>query len=570
MTSIKNHISSLSIPCALKENLQKLTFLKNYTLYFIFYSESNLLTLPTITIAGRGNEFEELINQDWIIQSIDLYNVKTNLFDINNLFDYQLNSQKIYSHLNCRPDQLIYQAYEDYEGYLELHLVKKNGNAYLEKTKKWLETRSKNHLNKLDKYIVSIGDRDCNYSIIVNALKQLLKEAILDFKTIFFPPFLIQLPSEEEILNFILKYSKSLSRYDWPQINTIRKYSFNEPNPPVKHLLYIFNFDKQEENNKYEITLLIDIVRVFISVFSTTLLHQYTQEYKKRTKQLKIYNIIEEAKASVESWEETLENQVKETLKTLYRPKSVFLLSKRYFNIPLADLNFERGIHLFIVILTHKRTYQEIRQFNNTITKKTKGRAKVTVILQKENDWVKNLPEFFAFYKKYFTDQNLFYGNSFYLNYKKEESIIDNKKDQYNKDCLESLNRAYLNIKENSNEIFCEAQAMLYHFVIQQSLVLLIYKKLELIPSIIDLNYLWDLIQWCYPSVYKEIDDLSAVKRILFNKDCFVKSYPKPNDFIVDCTLDDIKEVDTFCDVIYSFTKEKIKDSSFINHAPIV
>ncbi|KUF44548.1 hypothetical protein AS361_15975 [Myroides marinus] len=121
-----------------------------------------------------------------------------------------------------------------------------------------------------------------------------------------------------------------------------------------------------------------------------------------------------------------------------------------------------------------------------------------------------------------------------------------------------------MNIKENSNAIFCEAQTMLYHFVIQQSLVLLIYKKLDLIPNIIELSYLWDLIQWCYPSVYKDINDLPAVKRILFNKDCFVKSYPKSNDYIINCTLEDIKELDSFCDMIYSFAKEEVKDSSLI------
>ncbi|EHO07931.1 hypothetical protein [Myroides odoratimimus] len=565
MTSIKNHISSLSIPCALKENLQKLTIDENYAFYFIFYSESNLLTLPTITIAGSGNVFEELINQDWVIHSVDLYNVIINLLDIDALIEYQLNSQKMYSHLNCQLDQLVFQAEEDHDGYLGLHFMKKTGNAYLEKTRKWLETRSKNHLNKLDEYITNIGDRDSNYVIIVNALKQLLKEVLIDFTTIFFPPSLLQMPSEEEVLNFLLKHSKILEKYDWPQIDTVRKYRFQKSNPPIQHLLYIINFDKQEEeNNKYEITLLIDIIRVFISVFSTTLLYQYKEEYKKRTKQLKIYNIREEAKASVESWEETLENQVKETLKTFYRPKSVFLLSKKYFNIPLTDLNYERGIQLFIVVLTHKRTYQEIRQFNNAIAKKTKGRVKVTVLLQKESDWVKNLPEFFEFYKKYFTDQNLFYGNSFYINYKTERYFIDNNKKQYNKECLESINLAYLNIKENSNAIFCEAQTMLYHFVIQQSLVLLIYKKLDLIPNIIELSYLWDLIQWCYPSVYKDINDLPAVKRILFNKDCFVKSYPKSNDYIINCTLEDIKELDSFCDMIYSFAKEEVKDSSLI------
>lgn len=564
MTSIKNHISSLSIPSALIENLQKITIDENYAFYFIFYSESNLLTLPTITIAGRGDVFKELTNQDWVTQSIDLYNVIINLFEIDTLIEYKLNSQKMYSHLNCQLDQLVFQAEEDYGGYLGLHFMKKTGKTYLKKTRKWLENRSKNHLNKLDEYIVRIEDRDSNYVTIVNALKQLLKEVLIDFTTIFFPPFLMQIPSEEEVLNFILKHSKSVSKCNWPQIDTVREYRFQKSTPPIQHLLYIFNFDKQEENNKYEITLLIDIMRVFISLFSTTLLYQYTEEYKKRTKQLKIHNIREEAKASVESWEETLENQVKATLKTFYTPKSVFLLSKRHFNIPLTELNYERGIHLFIVVLTQKRTYQDIRQFCKAITKQTSGQVKVTAILQKASDWTRNIPMFFEFYKKYFTNQNLFYGNSIYISHDKDEDIITDNKNKYIQECLESLNQAYLNIKENSNAIFCEAQVMLYHFVIQQSLVLLIYKKLEFIPSIIDVNYLYDLIQWCYPSVYKNINDLPAVKKILFNKDCFVKYYPKPNDFIADCTLEDIKELDSFCDMIYSLTKEEVKDSSLL------
>ncbi|MDM1521526.1 hypothetical protein HX087_17295, partial [Myroides odoratimimus] len=206
----------------------------------------------------------------------------------------------------------------------------------------------------------------------------------------------------------------------------------------------------------------------------------------------------------------------------------------------------------------------EIRQFSNLITKQTSGQVKVTVLLQKASNWTRNIPMFFEFYKKYFTNQNLFYGNSIYISHDKDEDIITDNKNKYIQECLESLNQAYLNIKENSNAIFCEAQVMLYHFVIQQSLVLLIYKKLEFIPSIIDVNYLYDLIQWCYPSVYKNINDLPAVKRILFNKDCFVKYYPKPNDFIADCTLEDIKELDSFCDMIYSLTKEEVKDSSLL------
>ncbi|MFM9402579.1 hypothetical protein ACKLNQ_11635 [Myroides odoratimimus] len=228
----------------------------------------------------------------------------------------------------------------------------------------------------------------------------------------------------------------------------------------------------------------------------------------------------------------------------------------------MTDFKYERGIHLFIVVLTQKRTYQEIRQFSNLITKQTSGQVKVTVLLQKASNWTRNIPMFFEFYKKYFTSQNLFYGNSIYISYDKDEDTITHNKNKYTQECLESLNRAYLNIKENSNATFCEAQAMLYHFVIQQSLVLLIYRKLDFISSIIDLNYLWDLIQWYYPSVYKDINELPTVKKMLFNKDCFVKYYPKPNDFIVDSTLEDIKELDSFCDMIYSFTKKELGDNS--------
>jgi len=49
---------------------------------------------------------------------------------------------------------------------------------------------------------------------------------------------------------------------------------------------------------------------------------------------------------------------------------------------------------------------------------------------------------------------------------------------------------------------------------------------------------------------------------ILFNKGSFVRYYPRLNDFIVDYSLEDIKELDSFCDMIYSFTK-KLGDNFF-------
>ncbi|MEC4054538.1 hypothetical protein VSP10_17345 [Myroides odoratimimus] len=151
-----------------------------------------------------------------------------------------------------------------------------------------------------------------------------------------------------------------------------------------------------------------------------------------------------------------------------------------------------------------------------------------------------------------------------YIDYDKDENLIVENKKRYNQECLKATNKAYLNIKDNNKEVFCEAQATLYHFVIQQSLVLLIYNKLEVKPNIIGLKYLWDLIQWCHPSIYTDIDNMSVIRKALFNNS-FVRSYPKSNGHVINCSLEDIKELDIFCSMIYSLTKKELGDNSSLS-----
>lgn len=563
MTNIKNCISSLRISGALKEKLEELTVDENEAFYFIFYTESNLLTLPTITIAGYGDVFQELMTQDWVIKSIEFYGVIVNLLNVDDLLEYQRNSQKIYRHLNCQLDQLVFQAEEDLDGNLEIHFNERKEKNYLKKTKKWFKTRERKHLNTLDQYIANIENNESNYAIIVNGLQQLLKGIISDFETIFFPPFLLQKLSHTQILTFVLKYCKSLKVY-WPKINIVRDVYFEEITPPAVHFHYILGFDLLQQKNEYEATLLIEIVRALIRAFSITLFNHYVEEYIERVKQLEIYTIKEEAKASVESWEDILEKQVKAELKTIYNPQAVFLLSKRYFNISLPDLKYEKGIQLFLVVLTHKTTYESVKHFSSTIGKKTNGRVKVTVILQKKSNWTRHIPMFYEFYKRYFVSSNLYLGVTFSIDYAKVEILTTDNKEQYTRDCVKLLDKTYVSIKQNVEEQLCETQAMLYHYILQQSLILLIYNKLSFIPNIIELRYLWNMIQWFYPSVYKDLEELTVIKQIIFNTDSFVKSYPKQNDYISNCTSEGIKELDTFCSMIYTLTKEELKKSNSI------
>ncbi|MGL5277247.1 hypothetical protein [Myroides sp.] len=563
MTNIKNCISSLRISGALKEKLEELTVDENEAFYFIFYSESNLLTLPTITIVGYGDVFQELMTQDWVIKSIEFYGVIVNLLNVYDLFEYQRNSQKIYRHLNCQLDQLVFQANEDHDGNLEIHFNERKEKNYFKKTKKWFKTRERNHLNTLNHYIANIENNENNYAIIVNGLQQLLKEIISDFQTIFFPPFFVQKLSHTEILTFVLNYCKSLEVY-WPKTNIVRDVYFEDTTPPAVHFHYILGFDLLQQKNEYEATLLIEIVRALIRAFSITLFNHYVEEYIERVKQLEIYTIKEEAKASVESWEDSLETKVREALNVIYNPKSVFLLSKKYFNISLSELKHEKGLHFFIIVLTNKMTYQYIKELSNMLRKETNGRVKVTVLLQKKSNWTRHIPLFPTFYKTYFQREKLFEGHMLYIDYDKIVLPIIDNKSQYNQECLRLLENIDISLKQNFEKQFCETQAMHYHFVLQQSLILLIYNKLDFIPNIIGLKYLWDLIQWCYPTVYKDLEDISVVKRVLFDNDSFVKSYPKQNDYISNCTIEDIKELDTFCGMIYTLTKEELKNSNSI------
>ncbi|MEC4036563.1 hypothetical protein [Myroides odoratimimus] len=564
MLTSKNLISSSSIHKDIKENLSEFISKPDNWIYYVFHAQANILTLPTITIIGEGKVLKELVNQDWVNNSIELYNTIINVIEMDQLILNKKTPHNIYYNLNCQLDQLIFCNDGFYDE--EIENIQNDGERnFLKKTKRWLKQKEESYTKLLQPYTSSEEQDSVNIVFILQRLQQLLQEIITDFKVIFLPmDVFLKNYTTEQVLSFLVAHSNTVkNKFDKnTTIAGIDFYNLTKPPLSIKYLLIILNYQSSIKEDVYDIKLLIDNLNLFAEALTIDFKNDYSDIFKHRVKQLETYNIIEKAKASVESWEDTLENQVKETLKTFYRPKSVFLLSKRYFNIPLTDFKYERGIHLFIVVLTQKRTYQEIRQFSNLITKQTSGQVKVTVLLQKASNWTRNIPMFFEFYKKYFTSQNLFYGNSIYISYDKDEDTITHNKNKYTQECLESLNRAYLNIKENSNATFCEAQAMLYHFVIQQSLVLLIYRKLDFISSIIDLNYLWDLIQWCYPSVYKDINELPTVKKMLFNKDCFVKYYPKPNDFIFDSTLEDIKELDSFCDMIYSFTKKELGDNS--------
>ncbi|MCC9043308.1 hypothetical protein LNQ81_11560 [Myroides sp. M-43] len=565
MSSTKNLISSSSIHKDVKDNLSEFISNQDNWIYYVFHAQANILNLPTITIIGEGKVMDELINQDWVNNSIELYNIIINVIEMDQIIVNKKTPHNIYYNLNCQWDQLIFYNDDFYDE--EIAYFQNNGEKkFLKKTRRWLKQKEEAYTKSLVSYTNNEEKDSANFVFTLKRLQQLLEEIITDFKVIFHPmEGFLKSYTTEQVLSFLVAHSNTVkNKFDRDTtILSIDFYDLTKSPLSIKYLLSILNYQSSTiEEDIYDIKLLINNLGLFAEALSTDFNSDYSDIFKQRVKQLETHIIIEKAKTSVESWEDILENQVKEALKTFYKPKSVFLLSKKYFNIPLTDLKYEKGIHLFIVVLTQKRNYQEIRQFSNLITKQTSGKVKVSVLLQKANNWTRNIPEFLEFYEKHFTNVNLFYGNSIYISYDKDEDIIAYNKNRYTQECFESLNRAYLNIKENSDERFCEAQAMLYHFVIQQSLLLLVYKKLDLIPNIINLSYLWDLIQWCYPSIYKDISDLPTVRKVLFNKDCFIKYYPKPNEFIVDCTLEDIKELDSFCDMIYSFTKEELKDSS--------
>ncbi|MDM1521622.1 hypothetical protein, partial [Myroides odoratimimus] len=385
MLTSKNLISSSSIHKDIKENLSEFISKPDNWIYYVFHAQANILTLPTITIIGEGKVLKELVNQDWVNNSIELYNTIINVIEMDQLILNKKTPHNIYYNLNCQLDQLIFCNDGFYDE--EIENIQNDGERnFLKKTKSWLKQKEESYTKLLQPYTSSEEQDSVNIVFILQRLQQLLQEIITDFKVIFLPmDVFLKNYTTEQVLSFLVAHSNTVkNKFDKnTTIAGIDFYDLTKPPLSIKYLLIILNYQSSIKEDVYDIKLLIDNLNLFAEALTIDFKNDYSDIFKHRVKQLETYNIIEKAKASVESWEDTLENQVKETLKTFYRPKSVFLLSKRYFNIPLTDLKYERGIHLFIVVLTHKRTYQEIRQFSNLITKQTSGQVKVTVLLQK-------------------------------------------------------------------------------------------------------------------------------------------------------------------------------------------
>lgn len=563
MIAIKNIISNSSIHRDLKNLLNTLLSDNDNCIYYVFYANAGLLSLPIITVIGEGQIVDTLIKEDWVVNSIETYKTFINVIEIDQLFVDKNAPHNIYYNLNCQLDQLVFyndMAYDEGVEYFQINGTKN----FLKETKKWFEAKCTNYDNILHRYIGKIDSENQNSTFQLNGLQQLLKEVIADFQVVFCPmQGFLKSYSESEVLEVILTYYKSGTVY-LSNDDVLNFHIYRESPLPLEHFLYLLDFKSTGIGKKYDVSLLVESLCSLIKSLSVHLHIKYVKEFRERIGTLDIFTIKEEAKASVESWEDILEKQVKTELKTIYNPQAVFLLSKRYFNISLPDLKYEKGIQLFLVVLTHKTTYESVKHFSSTIGKQTNGRVKVTVILQKKSNWTRHIPMFYEFYKKYFVSNNLYLGIRFSIDYTKVEKLTLDNKEQYIRDCVKLLDKTYVSIKQNIEEHFCETQAMLYHYILQQSLILLIYNKLSFIPNIIELRYLWNMIQWFYPSVYKDLDEITITKQILFNTDSFVKSYPKQNDYISNCTVEDIKELDTFCGMIYTLTKEELKKSNSI------
>lgn len=277
---------------------------------------------------------------------------------------------------------------------------------------------------------------------------------------------------------------------------------------------------------------------------------------------LQRHDILESVEKSQKNPEIKYRNKTKKVLKKYHNPLSVYLIACKKTGVS------ESSLHYFCIALVQKISYSTVLLIKSDIRKATKGNVQITILLQKKTNWHKQIPLFHSFYKEWFTQDNLWFGKHSEINFEELElKPTIQTKIEYWEACSKSLkNMLYLDeISLTSNKK--EMHLILYKQFLTQSFLAIIYSELNIIPHILNLKYLWDILEWCYPEIHQKINNNPFLKEILFKEIEILVQYPKPQNYVFNFSEEEMSEVSIFCKEVYHLTEKLYTNPCYENIA---
>lgn len=540
MKAIETTSKQHELPKELNEKLNKL--IENDKIHFIFYSNDNLLDLPTLTIVLQEHaNSKKLLKKKWISKSVERFKLHVHFINMQSFYQSDSFQNNIYASLNCQSIHLVYGSEKDCKPLFISDFSKRHQNKVLNSIDIWFQSEHQRHsmfLNILEK------EYDDDKLISNEAALQCLKTILLEIQNRIQP--IIKPNSKDNtkyFLKLILQHCKSV------------KENFDNAETS-KNLESILDFKieqnliPKEDNNPPNIKNLIALTLKLVDALYIDLANDILTKYKEISLTCETA-ILKQQQATLQK---NLEAKTKEILKNYVGLHSIYFLKRKITQIYSSKKTPEFKVELLLLVTVDRNTLEMEGNLRQKVLLETDNKVEVTFILLKKSNWQKHLPVYGVFLHKHLKKEQHWIGNPLVPELSLSETIpLDQLKSKFWIECKSVVNPIIQRNKLLGVNNGSVLDYGLYKGLFQQLLIAILFSKANFIPQVFSVKYIWRLIEWYVPEILDKIYLNERTSSILLGSYNIIRNHPTIIPYKFNNVEEEWKDLQAICETLLDY-----------------
>ncbi|MEC4028953.1 hypothetical protein [Myroides odoratimimus] len=550
MKSIINNLESLKLSSELKHELEEL--IKKKLVGFIFYSQNNLLNHPIITLCFYDiDELNNIRKCKWITKGINHYQVNIYCLCIKDFYQSDSFQNIMYSTLNFQKENLTYGSLLDAEPLFSLHQSKHKENDFEKYISKWFTK----HYKRNTKFLKSLK-KELKTNLINEQSAMLgIKQVIQDTKERVQPILSGSIQcNNASFLNFVFSQCypvQDIFEEDFDFYAEDMVSLFREELKPKKIT------EQTEPKKQLTIGYLLTIAQYFLEAMYVEIPHRILSKYRHIVNKQKLLSL--DNPEQITEIQEVLEERTRKALEKYKKVKSFYLIKRRANEQILlsSEAPTPHKLHLLLIASVETLHINEEGNIRQYVSFHTEDLVDVTTILIKKSNWHLHIPVYHSFFRTNLTEHKLWIGAPLIAENPDLETFpLSELKLKFWTECKVMVKPIVKRLSYQIKDCQSDADVILYKYTLQQLAMAILFAKMDYMPQVHTVSYLWRLIQWYAPELNLVIDCDKEIREMLFDNYTSLRNYPSIKFPTVKYTEEQWSRVYYFICKIYEFAKE--------------